>query len=167
MLASIDFRAMTLQERGLLYTMRLECWVNRTLPADPGRLAKILGIEREDAVGCLPSLMGFFKEQGGTLTCPDLDYYREYLASIRAAQSEGGKRGAKRTNTRRNPEDTIGHSGNPSGESPGYPAGDLRVLRLDKPSTAKLSKTQHARAGDITADESAWVADYDKASNGE
>ena len=33
-LAQLPFRAMNLQDRGLLFTMRLECWVNTRLPSN-------------------------------------------------------------------------------------------------------------------------------------
>ena len=32
MMAKTDYRLMSLAGRGLLYTMRLECWVNLTCP---------------------------------------------------------------------------------------------------------------------------------------
>lgn len=44
LLARLPFRTMTLQDRGLLYTMRLECWVNVRLPNDHNSLAKVLGL---------------------------------------------------------------------------------------------------------------------------
>lgn len=34
MLSNRHFRMMTLQQRGLLYTLRLECWVNGSVPCD-------------------------------------------------------------------------------------------------------------------------------------
>jgi len=43
-LARLAFRTMTLQDRGLLFTMRLECWVNVRLPSEHNNLAKVLGL---------------------------------------------------------------------------------------------------------------------------
>ena len=40
MLANLDFRQMPLSARGLLYTLRLECWENHRLPADSNKLCK-------------------------------------------------------------------------------------------------------------------------------
>ena len=40
-LANIEFRLLSLPERGLRATMRLECWVNVYVPANPQELAKI------------------------------------------------------------------------------------------------------------------------------
>ena len=60
MMASIDFRTMSLAARGLLYTMRLECWVNRQLPSDPARLALMLGFDATEVSALLPKVIGFF-----------------------------------------------------------------------------------------------------------
>ena len=43
MLADISFRSMNLEERGLLYTLRLECWANGSLPSDITTLSIVLG----------------------------------------------------------------------------------------------------------------------------
>ncbi len=40
-MAQLSFRTMSLQDRGLLYTMRLECWVNMRLPNNHNDLAKV------------------------------------------------------------------------------------------------------------------------------
>ena len=60
MMASIDFRTMSLAARGLLYTMRLECWVNRQLPSDPVRLTHMLGFDATEVSALLPKVIGFF-----------------------------------------------------------------------------------------------------------
>ncbi|MFZ4539599.1 hypothetical protein [Propionivibrio sp.] len=62
MLAKIDFRTMTLAEQGLLYVMRLECWVNDRLPSNPARLAKVLGRSIEDVTQAIPAVLPFFIE---------------------------------------------------------------------------------------------------------
>ena len=43
MLANISFRSMDLAQRGLLYTMRLECWANESLPSNVDTLSNVLG----------------------------------------------------------------------------------------------------------------------------
>lgn len=53
MIADQRFRAMSLAERGLLYTMRIECWVNHSLPKTPEKLAKVLGLEIAELEKCL------------------------------------------------------------------------------------------------------------------
>lgn len=98
MLASLPFRTLSLQERGLLYTMRLECWVNLRLPVTHNELSKVLGLSVEEVAGSLPVLMAFFDLQDGFIICPSLENYREYLVEKRRRQSNGGKIGSSITN---------------------------------------------------------------------
>lgn len=101
MLARREYRSMTLAERGLMDTLRRECWVNRTVPADPGLLAKILGYSTDEILAVLPNVMPFFTKAGDDLFCPELDEYRAYLAKVKNAKIEGGKRGADIKNRKR------------------------------------------------------------------
>jgi uncharacterized protein YdaU (DUF1376 family) len=86
MLARREYRAMTLAERGLLYSLRLECWVNRIVPADPAILAKVLGYSADEIRAALPAVMAFFTVAGDDLFSPELDDYRAYRARIRRDQ---------------------------------------------------------------------------------
>lgn len=101
MLASVDFRTMTLAERGLLYTLRLECWENGSVPRDPEILAKILGYSTDQISTCLLRIMNYFAVENGLIICPELEDYRNHLVEIRQKQSRGGKRGANTTNGNR------------------------------------------------------------------
>lgn len=103
MMARTDYRLLNLAQRGLLYALRLECWVNHRMPADPAKLARVLGLDAAEVAAALPSLEAFFDVADGDLTCPELDDYRAHLDERRARQSEGGKRGAARTNADRKP----------------------------------------------------------------
>jgi hypothetical protein len=96
-LASKEFRLMSLEERGLLMTMRFECWENKNVPASPAELAAYLGLKNSNAP-LTSRVMSFFVEQGTTLVCPELEDYRQYLKERREKQSNGGKQGAKKTN---------------------------------------------------------------------
>ncbi len=101
MLASRLFRAMSLQERGLLMTMRFECWVNKSVPADAGDLAKTLGLSEQDVFNSLTSRVShFFIEADKNLTCTELDAYRNKLLNMRHAMSEGGRKGGLNTQAR-------------------------------------------------------------------
>lgn len=86
MLSRREYRAMTLAERGLLYSLRLECWVNRTAPADPCILAKVLGYSADEVRTALPAVLAFFTFAGDELFSPELDDYRAYRARIRRDQ---------------------------------------------------------------------------------
>lgn len=96
MMAKIDFRTMTLAERGLLYTLRNECWVNDQLPADPASLAKMLGYSEAEISITLPAVMPFFVDIAGFLSSPDLDKYKLHLEDARKRMSDGGKKSAEK-----------------------------------------------------------------------
>lgn len=102
MIATREFRLMSLAERGLLYTIRLECWVNRIVPNNPIELAKCFGVsESEVSVVLTHHVKSFLKESGSDYICPDLDDYRKHLAEIRQKKAEGGRRGALITNSQK------------------------------------------------------------------
>ena len=96
MMAKLEYRGMSLAERGLLYTMRLECWVNDKLPADPGKLAKVLGYSEAEISETLPAVVPFFVELVGFLSSPELDSYKLHLADAKKRMSDGGKKSASK-----------------------------------------------------------------------
>ena len=98
MLANVNFRQMPLAARGLLYTLRLECWENHRLPADLKRLASVLRFDEAEIIAAMQWLDPFFQTNDGWITSPDLEDYRTHLAGQRKAQSVGGKKGAAKTN---------------------------------------------------------------------
>lgn len=145
MLANVQFRMLSLAERGLLYTMRLECWVNHVLPENPVTLAKVIGFDATEVSQALPAVMPLFKSQDGMITCPELDDYRAHLLGIRERQSAGGKLGADQTNGKRT-SSRQSNSGNPSGNSQVEP----RVLSSVQHSSVQPNKTQSVENGNIT-----------------
>ncbi len=93
MMSRLDYRRFNLEVRGLLYTLRLECWVNQSLPANTSDLARILGVPVDAITRLLPELIGpFFTEQEGLLQCPEIEAYRLKVQDHRNKQSEGGKK---------------------------------------------------------------------------
>jgi uncharacterized protein YdaU (DUF1376 family) len=156
MLANRHYRLMSLAERGLLYAMRLECWENKDLPASYSELAKYLGVnESEVSYAFTDRVKAFFKIDGNKLTCPELDSYRQHLNDRKAKQSEGGKKGAAKTNSK------FKGSSNPQ-----VPRQDRRES-LVKHSIDQLSKTQSLENGHLSeSNNDEWLNEYDKASNG-
>jgi hypothetical protein len=78
MLANLQFRAMTLVERGLLYTLRLELWMTEKLPADSDELSRLLGIPKADIQqGLTSKVRSFLEISDGRTRYPELDCYRE------------------------------------------------------------------------------------------
>ena len=89
MLASRNFRLMNIAERGLLYTIRLECWLNKQVPSSSYDLAKYIGYDVSDVKAALTDrVKSFLYEKDGSLTCPDLEDYRKYLDDRREAINE-------------------------------------------------------------------------------
>lgn len=146
MMARIEYRTMSLAERGLLYTLRQECWVNHFVPENPAMLAKLLGFDAADVASALPAVLPFFAIKDGMISCPELEDYRNHINDIRLRQSAGGKKGAALTNkmaarqqtaTKRvkSPRSPSNSPSKPSGESQVEP----RVCSTAQPSTAQPS----------------------------
>jgi uncharacterized protein YdaU (DUF1376 family) len=128
MLARVEFRMMSLSEKGLLYLMRLECWVNHGLPENPATLAKILGLDPAEVKAALPAVMPFFAIENALIICPELDAYRAHLDEARKRMIEGGKRGADKTNDKRKRKKQQGVTATPSATPSGTPPGSGRGL---------------------------------------
>ena len=174
-LTQLPFRTMTLQDRGLLYTMRLECWVNVRLPQNHNDLAKVLGLPVTEVAGSLAAVMPFFEVVDGFIISPELENYRAHLTERKLKQSQGGKRGSAITNGRHN------HPAKPVGKGvPSTPSSTSRPPRRDRceslvqPSTEKPSQNQPPEKSVITdpfianyeATENCLTGDYAKASRG-
>ena len=159
MIARLPYRTMSLSGRGLLYSLRLECWVNRRVPADPRTLARVLGYEVQEIESVLPEVMGFFACDGESLYCPELDDYRSHITTIRAKQSQGGKQTAAKHSERRKQAEAASSD----------LAGDLQVTcsSLVKSSPVKSSLVKQS-PDVLMVDESIseWADEYDQASNG-
>ena len=100
MMAQIDYRTMTLPERGLFYSMRLECWVNGRLPENPELLSKVLGFAKQEVIDSLPAVMRFFVASEGFIFCPELEDYRQHLEAKKEKAKRDGMRGAAITNSK-------------------------------------------------------------------
>ena len=97
-LANIQFRLATLAERGLIHTMRLECWVNKFIPSNPKEMSAMLNLQQTDLEANLtPRVKAFFQIHDGYYFCKELDDYREMLKDRSTSQSNGGKKGGLKT----------------------------------------------------------------------
>lgn len=164
-LAQIPFRTMTFQDRGLLYTMRLECWVNGRLPSTNIDLAKVLGMPVSEIAQSLPVVMPYFEIVDNFIICPELDSYRAHLADRKLKQSKGGKLGSAITNGKsKRPANTLFDG--VSSTSPTTSTSNSRLPRRGKgessvqSSTAKPSQNQPLES-DVIIDP--FVTDYEAA----
>lgn len=153
MMAQTNYRLLSLAGRGLLYSLRLECWVNGALPSDPQRLARVLGYSADEIERTLPEVSPFFAFAAGELRCPELDDYRRHLDERRQRQSAGGRAGAALTNGAR----TQPKPGNPAGKARGA------CGSLVQNSQVKNSKVQGIEGG---ANADPWLNDYVRESKG-
>lgn len=159
MMARMSFRQMSLAERGLLYTLRNECWVNRRLPSDPSKLARVLGYTEDEVRASLPSVMEFFEVQGEELVCPELEKYRHYQDTRRLRMSEGGKKSAEQRNRAKRHTDEGPTSVSTLQPPSNLPATGSQALRQDKISQDKSKPV--SREADI---QDPWVQEYEHAS---
>lgn len=98
-MANIIFRGLSMSQRGLLSTMKMECWVNGCVPSNPATLARLFGADPMEIAHDLQEIIFFFEDLGnGFIDNKDLIIYRAELAERKRKQSEGGKKGAKTTN---------------------------------------------------------------------
>ena len=182
MMARAEYRVMSLLERGLMDTMRRECWVNHGVPADPAVLAKFLGYDLGEIRAALPAVMPIFALQNGKIVCPELDDYRAHLGGIRVKQAEGGKKGAAKTNGKHKPSEPNEEQGAQASSSNPRVTRDSTRESLVKSSSVKSSTTQslkkdfpHADKGESPA-YTEWMNEgsgkttindeYERASNG-
>lgn len=152
MIAMREFRLMSLAERGLLYTIRLECWVNERIPSNVAALAKCLGFsESETKEALTTNVKALLQDAGVDYICPDLEKYRKHLAEIRQKKAEGGKRGALITNSKK--------QGNRDSAS----SRDTRQDTCD--SLVKLNQDQYSQTQSLEEDvvDDAFVSDYESA----
>ena len=160
-LAQLPFRTMTLQDRGLLYTMRLECWVNVRLPQSHNDLAKVLGLSVAEVAGSFAAVMPFFEIVDGFIISPELENYRAHLADRKSKQSHGGKRGSAITNGKHNRPEKAADDGVSSA-----PSSTSRLPRrgrgesLVQSSTEKPSQNQPPERGVIT---DPFITEYEAA----
>ena len=150
-LANLSFRQATLVQRGLAYTIELECWVNGKIPFDVEKLAKVLGYAPSEIKSALSEAIriGEFVVHDGFISSQRLDNYKVHLADRREKQVSGGKKGAAITN-RRDIKLSSVYERKVSGES----QVESQVLSIAKSSTEKQNQTQSIDK---------WVSDYKRA----
>ncbi len=165
-LANRHYRSMTLAERGLLYSIRLECWENKQVPVSPEELAEYIGCNFSEIKALTDRVKSFLYEKDGSLICPELEDYRQHLEDRRLKQSTGGKGGAAVTNAKKNKskQDANLQIVNDSGNSQVTRQGS--VGSLVKSSTVKSSQVQSLETGVVNDPFVREIDDYEKASNG-
>ena len=154
-MSSIQYRTMSLAERGLMMSIQNECWVNNSVPSDVKLLARILSYTEDDIRSSLTeNVMHFFFKDNDKIICPELIAYSQKLDAKRNAQIEGGKEGQRR---KKEKEVTSSYP-------LGIPEGSLVEHNLIK----HTIKEQVFREGELTeennlAEHKEWIEDWEKA----
>ena len=166
-LANRQYRLMSLAERGLLYTIRLECWENIQVPASPDELAKYISCDVSDVKAALTDrVKSFLSEKENSLICPELEDYRQHLAERREKQSKGGKDGAAITNRSKKKADKEVNVDQLDGSGNSQASRRGTVGSLVKSSTVKSSQIPPVNRGYIDDPFVREMISYDEASNG-
>lgn len=141
MLANMQYRMMSLSERGLLDTMRRECWVNKQVPMKEDDLANYLRIDRAEIEACLTSrVLSFFVDRAQFLICPELEHYREELLARQQKMAAGGQKGGEATQKKhKSPKATLETTIKPLSRDE---VGRDEVDRVEKQSLGKRITTQ-------------------------
>jgi hypothetical protein len=96
LLSKREFRTSGAEERALMFSITLECWVNGSVPSDPEQLSKIVALPLNVVrMGLTKNVVHFLDEHNGEFTMPDVERYREEVEERRRKQSQGGKKGMK------------------------------------------------------------------------
>lgn len=171
LLAKAEFRFMTAESKGVCWQIRLECWVNKRVPANPALLARYLGEDPALIERVLPQIMPFFERDGDFIHSPELDDYRVHLDGIRDKQSAGGKKSAEKKASAAKgakPRASKGFQGDSSNlkDTCNSPSSDLQVLSTVQTSPNQSNPAQPIWGNVPNDDVDEWLGDYERASKG-
>lgn len=145
---------LSFNERGLLDTLRKECWVNKRVPSEPRDLAALLNKSVEEVLLALtPAVLSKFDLVDGFLISPELENYRQELQSRAERMSSGGRIGGKSTQDRARQARSIAES---------QPEATLKALRRDEMKGVELKGKKTALNGCPSEEHREWIEDYDR-----
>jgi len=170
-LALARFKELTLAEKGLLYLMKMECWINISLPTDIKKLSKTLGQEHSEVNELLPQVMPFFKIELGRIINPELEFYRAHLLAIK----EHRKKGADATNAIKSKKKSDAQANAQAKNERSYDMGlsgnsanaENTLASIGKSSQVQVSQIQPCKEDYENPFGDDFGSAYDKASNGE
>ena len=152
-IASKEYRLMSLLERGLWISMYLECWPNKLVPSDTRELAKYLGFDEHEVLKAkTKNLMTFFLLKDGNIVHPELELYREEILLRRSKQSKGGKDGANKRYGK--------------GKPISQPIGSLVYINSDQVNSSQVNSSQSLDReiiNPLSKENEEWIDDYENA----
>jgi hypothetical protein len=162
-LTNRQFRLLSLPERGLRATMRMECWANGTIPCSAKELALFLNLNPADVQRNLTiGVLSYFEEHDGNLSCPELEGQRERLMTQRAAQASGGKKGGQ-TTQKKYKDIQVVNEGNLQASLEADPKAKLKVLSRDEENREEESREELSVRNYSMEEHANWLAEFDAA----
>jgi uncharacterized protein YdaU (DUF1376 family) len=160
-MAELNYRLMSLEERGLYFTLMNECWVNTLLPSDIESLASLIGKPVEHVRRAYThSVAAYFTEEAGSLYSQELEGYRAKFLARHEAQVAGAKVGAERARKKRVALQSEGDDS--SGPPHGQPSGSSTSLKSKSIKSTSVIKKDEVEP--TNSDQ--WLEDYERASRG-
>lgn len=164
-LANKQFRLLSLPERGLRATMRMECWANGSIPCSAKELALLLNLNPADVQRNLTiGVLSYFEEHDGNLSCPELEGQRERLMEQRSAQVRGGKKGGQSTQKKYKDLQVINEA-NLEGNLEADLEAKLKVLSRDEENREEESREELSVRKSPMEPHSDWLYDYNGAAD--
>ena len=163
-LARGSFRFASLAERGLLWSMLNQAWVSDELPADPARLALLLGLpEDEVRTSLTPNVLDAFETvDDGSLICRELATMKADYAKRHMERSVSGKRGAEARYGKKTDGSAMAQPvAQPS--PPAIAAPEVRGAEVSGEEKSRGESSGKAPPKTEMADKD-WIAAYDRAS---
>jgi len=162
-LADRSFRMLSLAERGLRTTMRMECWANETIPCSPKELALLLNLNAEDVQRNLTNgVLSIFEEHDGNLSCPELEDQRERLMERRSAQVRGGKKGGQATQ-KKYKEFQVINEASIEGGLEANPKAKLKALSRDEENREEESRRELSVRKSLMQPHFEWLEELENA----
>jgi hypothetical protein len=153
-MASWAYRSASLVARGGLLSLWCEFWTNGPLPADPAKLARVLGVNETEITLVLAECAAFLEIIDGHIEVPELRAYKNHLEARRIAQSEGGKHAAEITNSKKKTKrakrmqhESSDSTSRPTSTSPSPPR--VTVESLSKAKHSKAKSNPRVGAGEV------------------
>ena len=147
----VNTSGMSLDERGLLMSMRWRCWTHNEIPRTPELLAPLIGIPADQIqVSLTGKVLGFFaptEEHSDRLNCPELEDYRLEMMAKRDSNRKNGAKGGRSTGERLSKATKRGAVAPPE-------------VREEKLNRKEASREELGKEGNLEHKE--WLDDYTK-----
>ena len=158
-LADRDYRLSSLDERGLIFSMLLECWSSCDVPKDCLELSQVIGVPKDQVDRALtPKVTSFFKTRDGFYYSEYLEQQRSVFLLTRTEQRAGGLKGVAIRKIKKSEKEGL-PLGQPEGSlyqitSSPFPSSQVKSISVNHGNGSSKSKLE---------DHKEWLRDYEEA----